>query len=155
MSTVENRPRGHAIEAAACSRWPADRVGQAGPDWFDLRLRADVVPALGTVPIATAGTPVEVKSCYPTYGNRKGRWWIRRANHERLCEADGTYVLAVVDRSSPQVRRMCLLDAGTVDALIGGEWWSCGQGGRSAQEYRQLPWTSVFHGLGRDEEGST
>ncbi|AGB17366.1 hypothetical protein Halru_2795 [Halovivax ruber XH-70] len=146
MSVADNADWGRTVETAACERWPLEHVAgdDSEPDWFDARFVAPLETELAPVPIVEAGTPVEVKSCRRRYQGRYGRWWIKRESHEQLLEAGGEYVLAVTDRSG--IVRMSLLDAETVDCLF-STWWGTGNGGKDAEEYRQVPWTAVFDDL--------
>lgn len=149
MTVAANRDRGLAVEEFACDRWPVEQVGEGddSPEWYDLEFTADLIAPTAEQVIVDAGAVVEVKSCWPRYESRAGRWWIRRHNHDRLVEADGLYALGVVDRSSEEVLRLGLLGAGIVDAIIDGEWWDPGDGGRSVEEFRQIPWTEIFDSL--------
>ncbi|MFC3958900.1 hypothetical protein [Halovivax cerinus] len=146
MSVADNADWGRTVETAACERWPLEHVAgdDREPDWFDARFVAPLETELASGPIIEAGTPVEVKSCRTRYRGRYGRWWIRRESHERLLEAGGEYVLAIYDTGG--IKRMSLLSAETVDCLI-SSWWETGDGGRDADEYRQVPWTAVFEDL--------
>lgn len=147
MSTAENPDRGHSVEEIACYRWPAERVDDQEASWYDIEFVDDVDVELSPAPVVAQGTLGEVKSCYPFYDDRAGRVWIRRENHERLLAVDGVYIVAVVERETEEVLRMGLSDASTIDAIIDEDWWECGQGGRSAEQYRQIPWTTFFDRL--------
>jgi hypothetical protein len=147
VTVAKNRERGLDVEDAACERWPLDPVAEDRDErdsWYDLEFIADVEIELSSVPVVEAGTLAEVKSCYPDYDDRAGRWWIRRENHEKLVDAEGVYVLAVVERNTERVLRMALVDARTIDVIIDGDWWDAGDGGRSADQYRQISWTAIF-----------
>lgn len=152
MSTVRNRKRGLHVETFACERWPARQLTDTPDDleWADIEFEADVDTSIGLIPEGTKG---EVKSCIPEYEDCYGKWWIRRRNHERLLEAGGVYVFAVVDPDTDRVLRMGLLDATDVDRLIDDEWWDAGQGGRGTDAFRQLPWTLLFTTLNTPREG--
>lgn len=150
-STAANRDRGTDVEELACERWPLELADDAHCDWYDLEFIADLTTARPPV-VVPAGTKAESKSCWIRYDGRAGRWWIERENHEDLVDADGEYVFSVVDGASGDVERMALVPATTVDALI-DEWWDCGDGGRTAEEYRQIPWTAVFDDLDEPADG--
>lgn len=151
MSRSANPERGLDVEDVACQRWPASPVSEDRDEWCDLVIDEDLDVERSAEPVATAGTAVEVKSCYARYESRAGRWWIARENHDRLLEVDGEYALGVVDEESEDVLRLGLLSARTVDAIIDGEWWHCGEGGQHVEEFRQIAWTDVFRSL--DEPG--
>ena len=148
-SVADNADHGLNAEEAACERWPLERVSGNGdePDWFDARFTEDCEAGLAGI-VAEAGTPVEVKVCRLRYPDRFGRWWIKRANHERLLKADGEYVLAVHEKGD--VLRQGILSAQTVDALIEG-WWAAGDGGQDADQFVQLPWSAVLDSVGGEQ----
>lgn len=152
--TAANRDRGTDVEDIVCERWPCDLTDPDGRlDWYDFEFVQDLNIDRNDRPVVPAGTKGDAKSCYVTYedGDRAGRWWIDRENHEALVDADGEYALAVIDGATGDVERLALVPARSVDALIDGDWWDCGDGGRTAEEFRQLPWTAVFDSL--DAEG--
>jgi len=147
MTVATNRNRGLDVEDEACQRWPAKSVPEDRDQrdgWYDLIFTDDIVEDISGSAIVEEGTFAECKSCFADYDDRAGRWWIRRRNHELLAETDGVYVLAIVERETHRILRMPLVDATTIDAPIDGNWWETGNGGRSADEYRQLSWTAVF-----------
>lgn len=149
--TVElNRKRGLIAEVAACDRWPARQLTDTPDDteWADIEFQEEVDAPIGLIPDGTKG---EVKSCIPEYGDCYGKWWIRRRNHQRLLEDGGVYIFAIIDPDTHTVLRMGLLDATDVDVLI-DEWWECGDGGHTAQAYRQLPWTTLFTSTTRSDD---
>lgn len=163
-AVAKNRERGLAVEDLACERYPCEPVAE-DPDerstvWYDVEFVESVeVPLAGV--IVPAGAVAEVKSCVDHYPSEKGRWWINRDPHERLVASDGWYILAVVSREDDDeldagdIRRMALVEAGTLDEKIGGEWWDCGNGGRTADQYVQLAWSNVFDRLGADVGGAS
>lgn len=142
VTVADNTDFGINAETAACERWALERVEDEDPDWFDAQFTAELEGAFGT--IVPADTVVEVKSCRLEYRNRRGRWWIRRRNHERLLDEGGEYVLSVYRSSTAEVLRQALVSAVTVDAIVDGDWWDAGAGGNEAEEYVQLPWSTVF-----------
>jgi len=151
MTAAQNRERGIRVEDLACDRWPARPIDDGRDDWCDLEFVDDVTEDVGGTAVVEADTLAEVKSCLAEYSSAgrtsSGRWWIRRGAHEQLLDVDGVYILAVVDPETDDVLRMALADATTVDALIDGDWWDCGDGGRTAEEFHQIAWTRVFDSL--------
>jgi len=147
VTVADNADFGLNAETAATERWPIERVQDNGdaPDWYDGRFVADLESDLGGV-IVGEGTLVESKACRREYRERRGRWWIRRRNHQKLLEADGEYVLAVYDPTG-EILRQGLVSASTIDAIVDGNWWDAGAGGNQAEEYVQLPWSAVFEDL--------
>ena len=87
------------------------------------------------------GTVVEIKSVMATYADgRRGRFYVRPEQHERLLEAAGVYLFAVCDRADRAAIALKVVPATTVDAVIGS--WIDGGDGRS--NYTQLSWNRVF-----------
>jgi len=158
FTVADNGDVGRNAVTAACDRWPLQRLGDGGdvPDWYDAEFSVDLEGDLAGV-IAPEGTPVEVKTCRYRYddpsGRRRGRWWIKRANHEQLLDQDGEYVLTVHDADTAEILRQGLVTATTVDAIVDGEWWACGAGGKTAEEYRQITWSAVFDDVGGEADG--
>lgn len=151
FSRGDNSDVGRNAVTAACDRWPLVRIGDAPdrPDWYDAEFSVDLSnDLLGT--LATQGTPVEVKTCRAYRddgsGRRRGRWLIRRANHEALLDANGEYVLSVYE--GEKILEQALLKARWVDAMI-DNWWTAN--GMRCEEYVQLPWRRVFATVGIEE----
>jgi hypothetical protein len=144
MGVAANRERGINVENHAIEKYPVEAASDDRCGWHGLQVISDITTDLTADEIVKAGTPVECKSCWDQYDARRGRWWIQRHVHERLLEAEGAYILVVVDNETSDVLRMALLDAATIDAEIDGGWWQAGDGGQTAGEYRQLPWSTIF-----------
>lgn len=147
-SVADNSDFGLNAETAACENWPLERIsGDADePDQFDARFSEDFVGDGGGL-IVAAGTPVEVKTCRLAYDQRKGRWWIRRDNHERLLQDGGEYVLSVYKEATGEILRQRLVSAQIIDSLI-DQWWAAGNGHHeTTEEFVQLPWSKVFNGV--------
>ncbi|MBO4248363.1 hypothetical protein IL252_11115 [Halomicrobium sp. IBSBa] len=88
------------------------------------------------------GTQVEIKSTIVTYADgRRGRFKIRRSQHETLLEIGGVYLFAVC-RDLPDRPPVALkvVPATTVDEVIHS--WIDSSGTRS--DYAQVSWGSVF-----------
>jgi hypothetical protein len=143
-SVADNRARGLDVEDEGCRQWPlkliADDRGRRD-DWYDLVATEPFSVATRSV---DTGDPIECKSCWVRYESRRGQWWIARANHERLVDAGGWYILSVVDPSTEHILRMSLISASIVDRLIAERWTNCGRGGQTVEQYRQLSWSAVF-----------
>ncbi|ELY66367.1 MULTISPECIES: hypothetical protein [Natronococcus] len=145
-SVADNRARGLDVEDESCRQWPlkpiVDDCGRRD-DWYDLVATEPFSVAARSV---DAGDPIECKSCWVRYESRqrRGQWWISRANHERLVNASGWYILSVVAPDTEYIVRMSLVAASVVDGLIDGTWWNCGRGGQTVEQYKQLPWSTVF-----------
>ncbi len=149
MSRAGNADRGLVAERHACDKWHLEHLATdaTAPDWLDARASRDVVTDLGSV-VLSEGTPVDVKSCWRAYDSgRCGRIKISKPNHDRLLEADGEYVIVVLDEETNEVLRSALTSARTVDALI-DSWWSSGRSRRDSGPFVQLPWSRFFDDVG-------
>lgn len=145
-SVADNRDRGLDVEDESCSQWPLEPIADDRDhrdDWYDLVATNSFDVGARSV---DAGDPIECKSCWVRYDSRqrRGQWWISRANHERLVSAGGWYILSVVDPGTEYILRMSLVEAPVVDRLIDERWTNCGRGGQTVEQYRQLPWSAVF-----------
>ena len=95
------RNRYEEVERAVCEQVPFGITHV--PDGVEQRYDAELEHALSTAPpvarSATAGTPIEIKTCQPEKGSvgTAGQWVFNPRQHERLEELDGRYLLAVVD----------------------------------------------------------
>lgn len=136
VSVSNNQARGADVEAKARERWPLETLEA---EWADL-----VFVESGTG--FESGGPCEVKSCQHRIcrDTRNGRWFISKHAHERLLEAEGWYILAVLRNFD--VERMGLVSARSVDELI-DSWWDAGRGGESVSAFVQLPWSLIFDSL--------
>ncbi|WP_018259359.1 hypothetical protein [Halomicrobium katesii] len=99
------------------------------------------IPFVGLC-VLERGTVVEIKSTIVTYADgRRGRFKIRRSQHEALLEIGGVYLFAVC-RDLPDRPPVALkiVPATTVDDVIHS--WIDSSGTRS--DYAQISWGSVF-----------
>jgi len=82
----------------------------------------DQVPMGGT-PLVERGTPIEIKSAAVVVGEaeRRGRWYLRRRQHEALLDSAGAYLLAVTtpDPDREPLARL-LAPASIVDEHVPG-----------------------------------
>lgn len=88
------------------------------------------------------GSIVEIKSTIQTYADgRRGRFKIRRSQHEALLDSAGAYLFVVcrdtIDRPPVALK---VVPATTVDALVHS--WIDSATSRS--EYAQISWGSIF-----------
>lgn len=88
-----------------------------------------------------AGSIIEVKSCIPrlTSGQR-GKFYLRRGQHEQLVEEGGYYLFAVVSPHDREPIAMIAVAATTVDDVIPS--WRDGGDGR--QDCSQISWSRIF-----------
>jgi hypothetical protein len=88
------------------------------------------------------GIIVEIKSTIVAYADgRRGRFKIRRSQHETLLDEAGVYLFAVCrDTLDRPALALKVVPATTVDALV--QSWIDSASSRS--EYAQISWGSVF-----------
>lgn len=100
---------------------------------------SESLPMVGLCVVAR-GTRVEIKSAVrrQSHGER-GRFYVRPEQHDRLVEAGGVYVFAVVDEDRRPLA-LKVVPATTFEALIPA--WRSGGDGRS--DYAQLAWSNLF-----------
>ncbi|SEQ04354.1 hypothetical protein [Natrinema salaciae] len=120
--------------------------------WHDARTTA-VLEACQSLPfygivLVEPDVPVEIKGCQIETSNgnssTRGRFYVKRAAHERLVETAGMYLFVVyLPRPGlPQVAR-AIVPATLVDELLSGRWYEVG-GSRSEQEVAKLAWSHVI-----------
>lgn len=144
------RRTGSSVESVVVDTEPALRwVGDGTAEWHDAETTEVLTPRqdrpLGSVCLVESETPVEIKGCLPETSNgagstTKGRWYISRANHERLVDAGGVYYLTVYAPSpSTPIITALVVPAATVDDLLAGRWHDSGRG-----EVAKLSWGSII-----------
>jgi len=102
---------------------------------------SETIPFVG-ICLLERGSIVEIKSTIRTYADgRRGRFKIRRSQHETLLDSAGAYLFVVcrdtVDRPAVALK---VIPATTVDALVHS--WIDSASSRS--EYAQISWGSLF-----------
>jgi len=99
------------------------------------------LPMVG-ICLVERGTRLEIKSVALRYADgARGRFYVRRRQHEMLLEAGGVYLFAVCsDSDSRDVLGLKAVPATIVDDVINS--WLDGGSGR--QDYAQLSWSNVF-----------
>ncbi|QCS42657.1 hypothetical protein [Natrinema versiforme] len=104
------------------------------------------IPFVGIV-VLESGTAVEIKSVSVVYGQRqrRGRFQLRRVQHEALLECGGVYLFAVCAPHDRELIAAKIVPATQVDHLISvvTEGWRSAGEGRS-EEYVQFTWARVF-----------
>lgn len=104
---------------------------------------SEQLPFVG-ICLLEADAPVEIKSAMVVYGQAqtKGRFYLRRGQHERLLDDAGVYLFAVCE-PTPQrdVIAMKLVPATVVEDLV-TSWIE--PDGRA--DYAQIRWSRVFTG---------
>jgi len=101
----------------------------------------DALPFVG-ICLLERGSIVEIKSTITAYADgRRGRFKIRRAQHEALLNGAASYLFAICrDTFDRPVVALKIVPATTVDAVIHG--WIESSGTRS--DYAQISWGSIF-----------
>ena len=144
---------GDALEADVVQTVDAlEYVGDQTATWHDARTTTLLEPSESlsfySIVVVEPDTPVEIKGCQVETSNgsrsTRGRFYVKRAAHERLLEAAGMYLFVVyVPRPGlPQLAR-ALVPASIVDELLRGKWYDVG-GSRSESEVAKLTWSHVI-----------
>ncbi|UTF52829.1 hypothetical protein [Natronosalvus rutilus] len=154
----------HAVETMARSRQAGDRAETAVLELVDgLRYvpdsegqHYDAVAETVIVPhrelpfvgicLLEADAVVEIKSVAVVYGQnqRRGRFSLRRVQHQSLLEEGGVYLFAVCTPNSREIIGMKVVPATQVDHLLESvtDGWRTAGDGR--EDYSQLAWTRIF-----------
>lgn len=153
-STTSHSDRVAANKAAgeSAERSVQDHVPQLGlvpddvVDHYDAIATATIdptsdLPIVG-ICLVERGTRVEIKSVVKNYTDgARGRFYVRRNQHERLLEAAGVYLFAVCsETSSRDVLALKIVPAVAVDDAI----YSWLDGGPGRSDYAQLAWSNIF-----------
>lgn len=157
ISSVPSSKRsGETVEADLIQEIPALEAVAERDGWHDARAAAVIEPTpalpLASTPLVDAGTPVEIKAAQGrlTSGER-GRWYLRRGQHDKLRAAGGAYALVVYAPrpGHPHLARL-LVPASIVDAFVSS--WIDPDG---RQEYAQIAWSRLIDPVavsdGRDQ----
>lgn len=116
-------------------------------EWYDAVV-VEPVAAAGDLRfrglrLLEAGTPVEIKSALIRHADgQRGRWYLRRGQHERLLEAGGVYCFAVATPDDRRVVAIRLVPATLVEDRLGA--WSWVDAGVGRQDSARITWTHVF-----------
>jgi hypothetical protein len=143
----DSRQLGERSEAAVINAVPQlEYVPDSENQRVDARMTAVFTPgseidSAGPV-VVEAGTLVEIKSCAAVYGDRqrRGRFHLRRAQHEYLEENGGLYLLAV---SAPNSRDVVAATVATPNAVrqeLVESWIDT----NDRPAYSKVAWSRVF-----------
>lgn len=125
-------------------------VPDTDAEHYDARVQDVIVPdeSLPTVglPVLEVGLGVEIKSAIVRLASgQRGRFYVRRDQHERLLEDAGVYLFAVCKSSGRHrdVVAMIVVPATAIDELVDllGGWRDAGDG---RSEYKQIGWTNLI-----------
>lgn len=141
---------GEAVEGIVVQRVPeltyvSDRVAE----WHDAEVTALFEPPHPEVTfyginLLAVGVPVEIKAAQRWYASgQRGRFYIRKRQHEQLLEAGGAYVFAIYQpRPDHPVCGTAVVPASLVDELLPDGWTARERSGEEG--YRQLAWSRIF-----------
>lgn len=147
MSGATSKRAGEAVEGEVIQRYPElEYVPDADAHHYDARVSrllcpSDALPFVGMC-LLEVGTPVEIKSTMVVYGEAqsRGRFYLRRKQHQRLVDESGVYLFAVC---KPQPSRPVIgakvVPATTVGGLV-SSWIEAGD----RADYAQLAWSRIF-----------
>lgn len=145
-----SKAAGDAIEAEVIQHVPElAYVGEETARWHDARtegvLAASETLTFDNVLALADGTPVEIKAAQRRLNSgQRGRYYIRRRQHDRLVDEGAAYLFAVYDPRSEDVLAMHVSPAAAVDELLPDGWTDVDDEDRREQGYRQLAWSNLF-----------
>lgn len=134
-----------------------EHVPDTEAEWYDARVQeylvaSEDIPMVGRC-LLDPETAVEIKSAMvvATANQSRGRFYLRRRQHEQLVQAGAVY-LFVVCESTPtrDPIAMRVVAARDVDELVAS--WIGVDGDRAEQAYAQLAWSRVFDPGAIEEE---
>lgn len=152
MTVSQSTPRpeeiGEQIEEYALERLPSlSYVSDLSAEWHDaitdsiMRNR----PSLefqGSAEYVATDTPVEIKAAQRRIaGDRRGRFYLRQGQHQRLVAADAAYLFCVYDPDTLEILAMTAVSAHDVDKKLPDGWVDVGDY-RSTRGFRQLSWSN-------------
>lgn len=151
MSTPASaKVTGEAMEAAVIQAVDElDAVGDGSAEWHDARTTGPLQPgpehSIESVLLVESGTPVEIKSAQTRLasGNR-GRFYLRKRQHERLVSEGAVYLFAVYDPRALSVIAMHVAPAVAVDERLPDGWTAVEDPTRREDGFRQLTWTNFI-----------
>lgn len=117
-------------------------------EWHDARVVSLLEPSTDVVfcsiNLLQVGVEVEIKAAQLRLASgARGRFFIRKRQHERLVEEDGAYLFAVYHPRGHEVVAMAVMPASILDELL-PDGWTTVEGDRSEEGYRQLAWSRVL-----------
>lgn len=93
------------------------------------------------IAVLERGVPIEIKSCIPRLSSgQRGRFYLRRGQHDRLADDGGIYLFAVVSPHDREPITCKVAAALSVEDVI-PSWRDAGAG---RQQYSQISWPSIF-----------
>ncbi|MFD1641450.1 hypothetical protein [Halohasta litorea] len=148
MSRAASSKRGgENAESAVIQRHPElEYVADTEARHYDARVSellcpSPMLPFVGLC-VLEVGTVVEIKSAMAVYGQsqRRGRFQLRRKQHQRLVDEAGVYLFAVCEpRPERSVIAAKVVPATSVSSLV-FSWIDTGD----RADYAQLAWSRIF-----------
>jgi hypothetical protein len=93
----------------------------------------------------SGGRPVEVKACkYRIRNGDHGKFFIRKENHEKLCDEGGFYVFVVYDPEDGDDGPVLDLEMKPAAFVSDLQYTWTANGSRRGEIVRRPPWTAVF-----------
>jgi hypothetical protein len=147
QTTLSSRQAGENAESAVIQAVSGlEYVPDSEAEHYDARATTAVSPSdqvqFGGICVLEDGTVVEIKSVMVVYGESqtRGRYYLRRGQHETLLAENGVYLFAVCEPTPDRdVIRLKVLPATIVDEVIHS--WITPDG---RADYAQLAWSNVF-----------
>lgn len=120
---------------------PDNEIEHADARALELLEPSTSLPFVG-ICLLEVGTLVEIKSTIPRLtSGRRGRFYLRREQHERLRNAGGSYLFAICEpRPARAPVAMKIVPATVVDDVVSS--WRSGGDGRP--DCAQLAWGRIF-----------
>lgn len=148
-----SRAAGDMVEHAVIQFNPAlENVTDADARWYDARVDGRLEPSddlpFEAVSVLEDGAEVEIKGAQIRLNTgQRGRFYIRRQQHERLLDAGAAYLLAVYDPRTEEIVAKLVVPASVVDDQLPDDegWVTLDRDGRtSTVEYCQRAWSRFF-----------
>ena len=148
QTTLSSREAGENAESAVLQAVPElEYVPDSEALHHDARATTLVTPdetvLFAGICLLEAGTVVEIKTVMAVYGEnqKRGRYYLRKGQHEALLDAEGVYLFAVCEPNPDRdVIALKVVPATIVDELV-HSWISPDE----RPDYAQLAWTNVFN----------
>jgi hypothetical protein len=154
-NSMHPKRTGSSLEAAVIDpNTGIEFVPDTRAEWHDAVTTSLLTPSVERpfvgICVVETGTPVEIKGTIPEQSNgdsnTAGRWFVKRASHERLLKERGVYWLCVYAPSPlTPILAERIVPASIMDELLAGSWYDNGR-----REVAKLSWTTL---IDREEVG--
>ena len=142
--TASSKQLGERGEAAVIAHVDGlDPVGDSVAEHFDAQptvaLWPSEIPMVG-IAVVEAGRPIEIKTTIPELSSQdRGRFYLRRQQHQRLVEDGACYLFAVTSPHDREPLAMKIVPAVSVETVI-SSWIDAGD----RLDYAQVSWSNIF-----------